>query len=61
MKVQPGGAVCGCGGKGCWETVIGLPAILRASGLTDLPDGTVRLAATNPILLLWAVTAGGER
>lgn len=34
---------------------------LAASRLADLPDGTVRLAATNPILLLWAATEGGER
>lgn len=54
MKVQPDGAVCGCGGRGCWETVIGLPAILRASGLTDLP------ADTDPIEALAAGAAAGD-
>ncbi|WP_226363927.1 precorrin-6y C5,15-methyltransferase (decarboxylating) subunit CbiE [Pseudonocardia abyssalis] len=29
---------------------------LAASRLADLPDGTVRLAATNPIVLLWGET-----
>ncbi|GAA3240424.1 bifunctional cobalt-precorrin-7 (C(5))-methyltransferase/cobalt-precorrin-6B (C(15))-methyltransferase [Pseudonocardia petroleophila] len=29
---------------------------LAASRLADLPDGTVRLAATNPIILLWGET-----
>ena len=28
---------------------------LAASRLAELPDGSVRLAATNPILLLWGV------
>jgi len=29
MKVQPGGAVCECGGRGCWEQYASGPALLR--------------------------------
>jgi len=28
MQVDPGGKPCGCGHRGCWETVIGLNALL---------------------------------
>ncbi|WP_433502339.1 ROK family transcriptional regulator [Pseudonocardia halophobica] len=37
VVVAPGGAPCACGGRGCLETVAGLPALLRAAGLD--PDG----------------------
>ncbi|GAA4696002.1 ROK family transcriptional regulator [Pseudonocardia yuanmonensis] len=37
VVVVPGGAPCACGGRGCLETVAGLPALLRAAGLD--PDG----------------------
>ena len=29
MKLDPGGPVCGCGRRGCWEAHIGLHALLR--------------------------------
>jgi predicted NBD/HSP70 family sugar kinase len=29
MVVDPSGSRCCCGGRGCWQTVVGLPAILR--------------------------------
>jgi predicted NBD/HSP70 family sugar kinase len=29
FPVDPDGAVCGCGSRGCWETVVGLQALLR--------------------------------
>lgn len=32
VPVDPDGAVCGCGSRGCWETVVGLRAFLRAAG-----------------------------
>ncbi len=36
--VQPiGGRPCGCGSFGCWETLVGLPALLRAT-VPDLAD-----------------------
>lgn len=34
MAVVPDGLPCGCGGHGCWETVVGLRALLR----TVVPD-----------------------
>ncbi|MBK9738419.1 MAG: ROK family protein [Actinobacteria bacterium] len=33
MVVNPQGAMCRCGAKGCWETEIGRDAILAAAGL----------------------------
>ncbi|HEY6798109.1 MAG TPA: ROK family transcriptional regulator [Kineosporiaceae bacterium] len=32
LPVVPGGRSCRCGARGCWETVIGEPAIARALG-----------------------------
>jgi precorrin-6Y C5,15-methyltransferase (decarboxylating) len=49
-RIGPTRAVLGAAGY----TVDG--AQLAASRLTPLPDGAVRLAATNPIVLVW-----GER
>jgi predicted NBD/HSP70 family sugar kinase len=31
MKLDPGGPVCGCGRRGCWEALIGLHALLQAA------------------------------
>jgi predicted NBD/HSP70 family sugar kinase len=30
MKLDPAGPLCGCGRRGCWESLIGLGALLRA-------------------------------
>jgi predicted NBD/HSP70 family sugar kinase len=35
--VKPDGAPCACGSRGCWETVIGLRALLQAT-VPDLAD-----------------------
>ncbi len=43
MPVAPPGRICGCGRTGCWETVVGLSALLHKA--TD-PDDPVR----NPTL-----------
>ncbi|HEY7430709.1 MAG TPA: ROK family transcriptional regulator [Streptosporangiaceae bacterium] len=32
MNLDPGGPACGCGRRGCWEALIGLGALLRATG-----------------------------
>jgi predicted NBD/HSP70 family sugar kinase len=29
MPLDPGGTLCGCGRRGCWETMVGLTALLR--------------------------------
>ncbi|NYI76331.1 ROK family protein [Nocardioides panzhihuensis] len=39
LQVDPRGRLCGCGRTGCWETVVGLRALLDAA--TD-PDDPVR-------------------
>lgn len=37
FPVNPGGEVCGCGSRGCWETEVGERALLRHAGRD--PDG----------------------
>ncbi len=37
MLVDPGGRDCRCGARGCWETVAGEEALLRAAGIDDAP------------------------
>ncbi len=37
MVVAPDGQLCGCGRRGCWETVAGLPAMLRQLADPDDP------------------------
>jgi predicted NBD/HSP70 family sugar kinase len=50
MPVNPGGATCGCGSIGCWETEIGERALLRLAGRPvdggpDEVDALLRAAA----------------
>ncbi|MFE7226356.1 ROK family protein [Nocardioides sp. NPDC057577] len=45
LPVDPRGRLCGCGRTGCWETVVGLRALLESA--TD-PDDPVR----DPVLTL---------
>jgi len=36
MPLDPAGHVCGCGRRGCWETMVGLGALLRmVAGIED--------------------------
>ncbi|MEV0349739.1 ROK family transcriptional regulator [Nonomuraea sp. NPDC050680] len=49
LVVEPGGAPCTCGGRGCLEQIAGQDAILRAAGLPAVtattaakPDGPIR-------------------
>jgi predicted NBD/HSP70 family sugar kinase len=37
MIVEPGGRECGCGRRGCWETVSGLRALVEAAADLDDP------------------------
>lgn len=37
MRVDPDGAPCGCGRTGCWETVVGLNALLALAADADDP------------------------
>lgn len=47
MITDPGGRQCRCGGRGCWETEIGVDALLRHAGMHSPPD---RHAALNDLL-----------
>jgi predicted NBD/HSP70 family sugar kinase len=35
MPLNPGGHLCGCGRRGCWETMVGLAALLRMAATED--------------------------
>jgi len=37
MPLNPGGDMCGCGRRGCWETMVGLAALLRMAAAPDDP------------------------
>jgi predicted NBD/HSP70 family sugar kinase len=37
MPLNPGGNLCGCGRRGCWETMVGLAALLRLAATPDDP------------------------
>ena len=37
MPLDPNGHLCGCGRRGCWETMVGLAALLRAAADADDP------------------------
>jgi predicted NBD/HSP70 family sugar kinase len=39
MVIRPGGRLCYCGSRGCWETEVAEPALCRA---LDLPEGSPR-------------------
>ncbi|BCL13950.1 ROK family protein [Micromonospora sagamiensis] len=48
MVVNPHGQPCGCGSRGCWETEIGGPALLRAAGRDGAPGQDAILAVVDP-------------
>jgi predicted NBD/HSP70 family sugar kinase len=62
MPVAPVGGICGCGRTGCWETVVGLTALLNKA--TD-PDDPVRDPSLDVEQRLAEITrraeAGGAR
>ena len=37
MPLDPGGQLCACGRRGCWETMVGLAALLRGSAEPEDP------------------------
>jgi predicted NBD/HSP70 family sugar kinase len=45
MVVNPVGTECRCGARGCWETEIGLDALVRAAGITDPEAGVADVLA----------------
>ncbi|MFI6822323.1 ROK family protein [Micromonospora sp. NPDC050187] len=48
MVVNPGGHPCGCGSRGCWETEIGGPALLRAAGRDGVEGQDAVLSVVDP-------------
>jgi predicted NBD/HSP70 family sugar kinase len=47
MTVQPKGVQCACGSSGCWETTIGLRALLH-DAVPDLAAGLMRDSRLSP-------------
>ncbi len=45
MPVNPRGAPCHCGSRGCWETEVGEDALLRNAGLQAVGGGRMALEA----------------
>ncbi|GAB2570954.1 ROK family transcriptional regulator [Microlunatus antarcticus] len=62
LQVDPGGRRCGCGRRGCWETVAGLDALLSGAADADDPvrDPTLDLVARLATLIARA-EAGDRR
>ncbi|SCL13765.1 ROK family protein [Micromonospora inyonensis] len=48
MVVNPHGQPCGCGSRGCWETEIGGPALLRAAGRDGVEGQDAILSVVDP-------------
>lgn len=48
MTVDPAGPLCGCGRRGCWESLIGLGAFLASVG-TPVPRGARPEAAVGAV------------
>ncbi|WP_212735490.1 ROK family transcriptional regulator [Herbidospora galbida] len=46
LLVDPGGARCGCGRTGCWETKVGLAALGPAGATSPGPDARVNSIAS---------------
>ncbi len=54
MVVNPGGRLCRCGARGCWETEIGTDVITEAAGLEVPPDHSLSCVVA-------AAAAGDDR
>ena len=48
MTLDPDGPACGCGRRGCWESYVGLNALLRASGTMPGSAGAPPGSADRP-------------
>jgi predicted NBD/HSP70 family sugar kinase len=56
LPVNPQGARCGCGGRGCWETEAGKRVLLRLAGVADEADE----AGADPVTRVVAAAQSGE-
>jgi predicted NBD/HSP70 family sugar kinase len=60
MTIKYDGIVCGCGSRGCWETVVGLAAVLR-SAVPDLAEDLIVDGRLSPEEKIAVVTDRLER
>jgi predicted NBD/HSP70 family sugar kinase len=60
MAMQRDGLPCGCGGRGCWETMIGLRPLLRAA-LPDMADELLADDSLSPEAKVAFVVERAER
>jgi predicted NBD/HSP70 family sugar kinase len=60
MPLDPAGHVCGCGRTGCWETMVGLGALLRMVAADDDPVRNPALDLEQRLNLLQARAAEGD-
>jgi predicted NBD/HSP70 family sugar kinase len=60
MPLDPAGHVCGCGRRGCWETIVGLGALLRTVAGADDPVRNPELDLEQRLELLHDRAADGD-
>jgi predicted NBD/HSP70 family sugar kinase len=60
MPLDPAGHLCGCGRRGCWETMVGLGALLRMVAGADDPVRNPELDLQQRLELLHDRAADGD-
>ena len=60
MPLDPAGHLCGCGRTGCWETMVGLGALLRMVAAEDDPVRNPALDLEQRLKLMHARAAEGD-
>lgn len=60
MPLDPGGALCACGRRGCWETMVGLTALLRHAAAPEDPVHDPSLDLEARLTDLQARAAAGD-
>jgi predicted NBD/HSP70 family sugar kinase len=60
MPLDPAGHLCGCGRRGCWETMVGLGALLRTVAGADDPVRNPELDLEQRLELLHDRAADGD-
>lgn len=50
IQLNPSGPRCGCGRRGCWETLVGMPALVRKAGLGAPWSDLVGRSRLTPVL-----------
>jgi predicted NBD/HSP70 family sugar kinase len=60
MQLDPGGRLCGCGRRGCWETLVGLNALLASAADEDDPVRDPALDVVRRLALLQARAEAGD-